>query len=83
VYVAAYLPTRNSSATVAASRRLWMFFILWMAVGFDRYRAGSEQPIYSTYLRAIPIYSAMWGGLALLSIRTYRYLQIHGHFDTR
>jgi len=48
VYVAAYLPTRNSSATVATSRRLWMVFILWLAVGFDRYRGGSEPRIYST-----------------------------------
>jgi hypothetical protein len=39
VYVAAYLPIRNSSATVATSSRLWMVFILWLAAGFDR--AGS------------------------------------------
>jgi len=41
VYVAAHLPTRNSSATVATSSRFWMVFMLWLAVGFDRYRAGS------------------------------------------
>jgi hypothetical protein len=26
--------------------RLWMVFMLWIAVGFDRYRAGSERLIY-------------------------------------
>jgi len=58
VYVPAYSPTRNSSTTVATSRSVWMVFILWLAVGFERYRAGSEQHIYSNWLRAIPLYSA-------------------------
>ena len=53
VYVAAYLPTSSSSATMATSMRLWMVFILWLAVGFDRYRTVSEQRIYSTWLRAV------------------------------
>jgi len=35
VYVATYLPTRNSSVIMTTSRRLWMIFILWLAVGFD------------------------------------------------
>jgi len=56
VYVAAYLPTRNSSATVESSRRLWMVFILLLAVGFDQYRAGSEPHIYSTWLRVVGRY---------------------------
>jgi hypothetical protein len=64
VYVAAYLPTRNSSAIAAKSRRLWMVFILWLAVGFDRYPVGSGPRIYSTWLGAvgrywvIPLHSA-------------------------
>jgi hypothetical protein len=67
VYVAAYLQTRYSSAIVATSVRLWMVFILWLPVGFGRYRVGSGPHIYSTWLGAvgrywvIPLYSATWG----------------------
>jgi hypothetical protein len=52
LYVATYLPTRNSSATVTISRKLWMVFILLLAVGFDGHRAGSEPHIYSSWPRA-------------------------------
>jgi hypothetical protein len=35
VYIAAHLLTMNSSASAVTSRRLWMVFILWLAVGCD------------------------------------------------
>jgi hypothetical protein len=56
VYVAAYLPTTNSSSAVATGVRLWMVFILWLAVGFDQYGVGSEPYIY------IALSCGLWAG---------------------